>query len=89
MVRRQLSFNVIFTDNKAKVLLERSIDGKVRFFGDNLKATSDFAKRPRLLRMTHFSSIKHNPPIERCLKNSASPSYRVGLLCDQLPTCYA
>ena len=47
MVRRQLSFNVIFTDNKAKVLLERSIDGKVRFFGDNLKATSDFAKRPR------------------------------------------
>ena len=34
-----------FTDNQGKVLLERDIDGKVRFFGANLKATYDFAKK--------------------------------------------
>jgi len=34
-----------FTDKEGKVLLERDIDGKVRFFGDNLKATNDIAKK--------------------------------------------
>jgi len=34
-----------FTDSQGKVLLERDIDGKVRFFGANLKATYDFAKK--------------------------------------------
>lgn len=34
-----------FTDPKGRVLLERGIEGKVRFLGDNLKATSDFAKK--------------------------------------------
>lgn len=34
-----------FTDSQGKVLLERDIKGKVRFFGGNLKATYDFAKK--------------------------------------------
>ena len=34
-----------FIDNQGKVLLERDINGKVRFFGANLKATYDFAKK--------------------------------------------
>ena len=34
-----------FTDNQGNVLLEKDVNGKVRFFGDNLKATYDFAKK--------------------------------------------
>lgn len=34
-----------FTDADGKVLLEKDVDGKVRFFGDNLKATYDLAKK--------------------------------------------
>jgi len=34
-----------FTDPAGKVLLERDIEGKVRFLGGNLKATYDFAKK--------------------------------------------
>jgi hypothetical protein len=34
-----------FTDAHGKVLLERDIQGKVRFLGGNLKATYDFAKK--------------------------------------------
>lgn len=34
-----------FTDAKGDSLLERDIQGKVRFFGGNLKATYDFAKK--------------------------------------------
>jgi hypothetical protein len=34
-----------FTDSQGKVLLEGDINGKVRFFGGNLKATYDFAKK--------------------------------------------
>jgi hypothetical protein len=34
-----------FTDHDGKVLLARDIKGNVRFFGGNLKATSDFAKK--------------------------------------------
>jgi hypothetical protein len=34
-----------FTDANGHTLLERDIKGKVRFFGDNLKATYDFAKK--------------------------------------------
>jgi hypothetical protein len=34
-----------FIDPKGKVLLEKDVSGKVRFFGDNLKATYDFAKK--------------------------------------------
>jgi hypothetical protein len=34
-----------FSDTEGHTLLERDIEGKVRFFGGNLKATSDFAKK--------------------------------------------
>jgi hypothetical protein len=34
-----------FTDKDGRVLLVRDINGKVRFFGGNLKATYDFAKK--------------------------------------------
>jgi hypothetical protein len=34
-----------FTDKQGTVLLQRDIEGKVRFFGNNLKATEDFAKK--------------------------------------------
>ena len=44
-----------FTDKEGKVLLERDIDGKVRFFGDNLKATNDFTKKAAKVASEHFS----------------------------------
>jgi hypothetical protein len=34
-----------FIDQDGTVLLQRDIEGKVLFFGDNLKATEDFAKK--------------------------------------------
>lgn len=34
-----------FTDKSGKVLLERDLNGKVMFFGGNLRATYDFAKK--------------------------------------------
>ncbi len=34
-----------FTDKHGTVLLQRDVEGKVRFFGNNLKATEDFAKK--------------------------------------------
>ena len=37
-------------------LLERDIAGKVRFFGDNLKATNDFAKKVAKVASEHFPS---------------------------------
>jgi hypothetical protein len=46
-----------FTNPDGKSLLGRDINGKVRFFGGNLKATYDFAKKAA--RVTHenfFSS---------------------------------
>ena len=49
-----------FTDKEGKVLLERDIDGKVRFFGDNLKATSDFAKKAAKVANEHFPSAHNN-----------------------------
>ncbi len=35
----------LFTDTKGESLLERDVQGKVRFFGGNLRATYDFAKK--------------------------------------------
>ena len=49
-----------FTDRQGKVLLERDIDGKVRFFGDNLKATNDFAKKAAKVASEHFPSDQNN-----------------------------
>jgi len=40
-----IKIKVSFTDKSGKVLLEREIEGKVRFFGENLRATYDLAKK--------------------------------------------
>lgn len=40
-----VKFTVQFTDKDGKVLLEKEVEGKVRFFGENLRATYDFAKK--------------------------------------------
>ncbi len=45
-----------FTSPDAKPLLERDVHGKVRFFGGNLKATYDFAKKAAHAANENFSS---------------------------------
>ena len=40
-----IKINLIFSDKSGKVLMEREIEGKVRFFGENLRATYDLAKK--------------------------------------------
>ena len=44
-----------FTDKDGKPLLERDIKGKVWFFGGNLKATYDFAKKAASVAHENFS----------------------------------
>ena len=43
-----------FTDKNGKVLLERDLNGKVMFFGGNLRATFDFAKKAAKLAHDNF-----------------------------------
>jgi hypothetical protein len=43
-----------FTDKDGKVLLERDLNGKVQFFGANLRATYDFAKKAAKLAHDNF-----------------------------------
>jgi hypothetical protein len=45
-----------FTSSDAKPLLARDVNGKVRFFGGNLKATYDFAKKAAHAAHENFSS---------------------------------
>ena len=45
-----------FTSVDGKVLLEKDVNGKVRFFGDNLKATYDFAKKASTLVSDNFAA---------------------------------
>ncbi len=45
-----------FTDSRGKVSLERDIKGKVRFFGENVKATNDFAKKASTVAQENFST---------------------------------
>lgn len=44
-----------FTDGDGRLLLVRDIHGKVRFFGGNLKATDDFAKKAANVTHKNFS----------------------------------
>jgi hypothetical protein len=44
-----------FTDKDGKSLLERDIQGKVRFFGANLRATYNFAKKAAQVAHDNFS----------------------------------
>jgi hypothetical protein len=44
-----------FTNAKGDVLLERDVNGKVRFFGGNLRATHDFAKKAAQITHENFT----------------------------------
>jgi hypothetical protein len=45
-----------FTDKDGKTVLERDLNGKVRFFGGNLRATLDFAKKAAKLSHDNFAA---------------------------------
>jgi len=40
-----VKIKLTFSDKSGKVLMEKDIEGKVRFFGENLRATYDLAKK--------------------------------------------
>jgi len=44
-----------YTKPDGEVLLERDVNGKVRFFGGNLRATHDFAKKAARLTAQNFT----------------------------------
>ena len=46
-----------FKDKDGNSLLEHNITGKVRFFGGNLKATYDFAKKAANVAAENFSAV--------------------------------
>jgi hypothetical protein len=46
-----------FKDKSGNSLLERDITGKVRFFGGNLKATYDFAKKAANVAAENFAAV--------------------------------
>jgi hypothetical protein len=50
-----ISVHCQFTDKDGKTLLESDIQGNVRFFGGNLRATYDFAKRAAQVARESFS----------------------------------
>ncbi len=45
-----------FTDKDGKSVLERDLNGKVQFFGGNLRATFDFAKKAAKLAHDNFAA---------------------------------
>jgi hypothetical protein len=45
-----------FTSVDGKLLLEKDVNGKVIFFGDNLKAAYDFAKKASTLVSNNFAA---------------------------------
>jgi hypothetical protein len=50
-----ISIHCRFTDASGTTVLERDIQGKVRFFGANLRATSDFAKKAAAVIRQNFT----------------------------------
>ena len=48
-----------FNNPDGKVLLEKDVNGKVRFFGGNLRATYDFAKKTARVAHDNFNSSVH------------------------------
>lgn len=51
-----ISVHCQFTNAEGKVLVERDVTGRVRFFGGNLRATYDFAKKASRVASENFSS---------------------------------
>jgi hypothetical protein len=54
-----IKIHCVFTDKNGKSLLEQDIEGKVRFFGGNLRATYDFAKKVAKVARDNFSLNAH------------------------------
>jgi len=52
--KTQIDVHCQFTDKDGKSVLERDLNGKVRFFGGNLRATLDFAKKGAKLAHDNF-----------------------------------
>jgi hypothetical protein len=50
-----IAVHCAFTDKDGKTLLEQDIKGNVRFFGANLRATFDFAKKTAQITRENFS----------------------------------
>src|SRR5215469_5943385 len=50
-----ISVHCQFTNADGQTLLERDVTGKVRFFGGNLRATYDFAKKASRIAHENFS----------------------------------
>jgi hypothetical protein len=50
-----ISVHCQFTNAEGQPLLERDVTGKVRFFGGNLRATYDFAKKASRIAYENFS----------------------------------
>jgi hypothetical protein len=60
--KTSIKVHLLFTDKDGKSVLERDIEGKVRFFGENLKATYDFAKKAAKVVRENFHQVKPPPP---------------------------
>ncbi len=56
-----VSIRCQFTSPDGKSLLEQDVSGKVRFFGGNLKATNDFAKKAARVAHENFSPTGREP----------------------------
>jgi hypothetical protein len=50
-----ITIHCVFKDKEGKALLESDVKGNVRFFGGNLRATYDFAKKTAQITHDHFS----------------------------------
>src|SRR5215475_5199965 len=50
-----ITIHCSFTTRDSQVLLEGDVNGKVRFFGGNLRATNDFAKKASQVAQQNFS----------------------------------
>ena len=54
-----ITIHCVFNSPDGKVLLEKDVNGKVWFFGGNLRATYDFAKKTARMAHDSFNSSVH------------------------------
>jgi hypothetical protein len=54
--KTSIDVHCLFTDKDGKSVLERDLNGKVQFFGGNLRATLDFAKKAAKLAHDNFAA---------------------------------
>jgi hypothetical protein len=53
-----ITIHCVFRDHEGKSLLESDVKGNVRFFGGNLRATYDFAKKTAQIARDNFAPVK-------------------------------